>query len=161
MALTRRSVLMAGVTGSLMTGVAARAATPLGLKAAIIHDPLSGVALFGYDPVAFFLDGRALQGDRRHLAVHGNLVWHFRSPANRAGFVAAPDAYVPAFGGHDPTALAEGALAAGDPAIFLTTGSTLLFFRSDERREHFIADPMVDAKARREWPEIARRQIGQ
>ncbi len=58
-----------------------------------------GVALQGYDPVAYFTDGKALRGDPAHSATHHGAVYHFTTAEHRAAFEADPDRYAPQFGG--------------------------------------------------------------
>ncbi|HAV63572.1 MAG TPA: hypothetical protein DCY13_14545 [Verrucomicrobiales bacterium] len=59
-----------------------------------------GVAIEGYDPVAYFTDGKPVKGDPRQKASHDNAVYYFASAANKATFEAAPERYAPAYGGY-------------------------------------------------------------
>ncbi len=67
----------------------------------------SGVALDGYDPVAYFKESRARRGSSRHTATYRGLTYHFASAAHRLAFVRQPARYLPQFGGW--CALAAGA----------------------------------------------------
>ncbi|HEV8421396.1 MAG TPA: YHS domain-containing (seleno)protein [Actinomycetota bacterium] len=59
-----------------------------------------GVALAGYDPVAFFTDSAAVRGDSTHRATWGGATYWFASDAHRVLFLAEPTKYVPQFGGY-------------------------------------------------------------
>jgi hypothetical protein len=128
---------------------------------AAIHDPRSGLALFGHDPVAYHAEGRALEGRPDIAARHGGLEWRFVSAANRAAFEADPAAYLPALSGHDPVAAEAGAMAAGDPAHFLLVGHRLYLFRSAERRDAARDNLEIIDRAEAAWQALARAQRGQ
>src|SRR5215207_3617473 len=65
------------------------------------RSPVNGrVAIHGYDPVAYFVEGGSRKG-RSELAVERNGArWLFSSAANRARFEADPERYLPAYGGY-------------------------------------------------------------
>jgi hypothetical protein len=153
--------LLAAAAVALAAACGAARASEAGLPPAILHDPMNGAAIFGYDPVAFFSEGRARPGDRRFAASHMGLVWRFASEANRAAFAAHPGLYVPALGGHDALAAAEGAMAAGDPEHFLVVGNRLYFFRSAGRRGQAEADLDIVDRAEAGWARLSAAQRGQ
>jgi hypothetical protein len=128
--------------------------------AQMIHDPRSGLAMFGYDPVAFLSDGRALAGRPEFSAYVGGLVWRFTTAANRAAFVASPEPYLPLFGGHDAKAIAEERMIVGDPAIFLILGGRTAFFRTAADRDAFAVDEKLRRKALENWPRVAAQFAG-
>jgi len=140
--------------GALCAGLACAApaaATP-GLNERVVADPASGIALFGYDPVAYFTEGRPVLGKRLFEAEWGGAAWRFASAANRAAFLSAPEVYAPQFGGYDPLAVARGRAAAGHPQVFAVLRDRLYLFRSPDARDTF-ADP---APAVAEWPAVER-----
>jgi hypothetical protein len=57
------------------------------------------VAIEGYDPVAYFTEGKAHQGSPDITAEWEGVIWHFASSQNRDLFVGNPTAYAPQFGG--------------------------------------------------------------
>ena len=57
------------------------------------------VAIKGYDPVAYFTDGKAIKGDSRFEYVYDDAKWQFANAAHRDMFVADPDHYMPQYGG--------------------------------------------------------------
>ncbi len=74
-------------------------------------DPLTGVAIEGYDPVSYFIDARAAsRASRTSSTVWGGVSWYFVSAANRDIFALNPTTYAPQFGGHCTTSLSRGYL---------------------------------------------------
>jgi hypothetical protein len=141
---------------SLNSSLASAGANPLAARADqhVIADPRSGLALFGYDPVAYHADNAALLGIAQHeLALDGR-IWRFRSAANMAAFAADPAAYIPNFGGYDGASVSDGILAKGDPETFVIAGGQLVLFRDAGNRDRFAADQMVRNKARGLWPSV-------
>ncbi len=60
----------------------------------------SGVAIKGYDPVAYFTEGRPVKGSPEFEYEWQDAKWRFASPANRDKFVVNPEAYAPQYGGY-------------------------------------------------------------
>ena len=58
-----------------------------------------GVAIKGYDTVAYFTEGNAVKGKKEFEYEWQGAKWRFSSPANRDTFVANPQAYAPQYGG--------------------------------------------------------------
>ena len=59
----------------------------------------AGVAIKGYDPVAYFTENRAVKGSREHAYQWRESTWHFSSNAHRELFVSDPERYAPKYGG--------------------------------------------------------------
>lgn len=59
-----------------------------------------GYSMNRYDPVAYFVEGRPLRGDREYTAVHQDVKYAFVSESNRELFLSDPDKYVPQYGGY-------------------------------------------------------------
>jgi len=126
----------------------------------VISDPRSGLALFGYDPVAFHVERRAMPGSPRHESTLGGLVWRFTSAANKAAFDQDPKPYMPLFGGHDGAGVADGVMVDADPDVFALIAGRLVLFRDAAARDRFAADEGLRRKALQDWPEVVRRQAG-
>lgn len=133
--------------------VAARAS----LTARIVVDWHTGLAIDGYDPVAFFTEGAALPGTSAFELRYGGVVWRFRNIGNRAAFAGRPDIYMPRYGGYDPVAVARGVAVAGEPNIWIILGQRLFLFYDPADRQKFTGDPVhVVATADRKWPQVER-----
>ncbi|MGY3450353.1 YHS domain-containing (seleno)protein [Bradyrhizobium sp. USDA 4353] len=132
---------------------------PSGVPAAttqrIIANRYSGLAIDGFDPVSYFVDGQALMGEADFEAAQGGVVWRFRNEGNRASFLAHPEVYGPQFGGYDPTDVARGVTVAGNPRFFAVVEDRLFLFNREESRDAFKADPgRYLAKAEARWPAL-------
>jgi hypothetical protein len=131
--------------------IAARAAT----TERVVVNRYSGLAIEGFDPVAYFVDARPEAGLPDFEMSEAGAVWRFRNEGNRASFAAHPDIYGPKFGGYDPTSLARGVTFAGNPRFWLVSGQRLYLFGREEHRDAFAADPesfLRQADAR--WPQL-------
>jgi hypothetical protein len=144
---------------ALMASVLLQAALPSAIEAStterVIVNRFSGLAIEGFDPVAYFTDGEAVLGYEQFEASQAGAVWRFRNEGNRASFVAHPDIYGPQFGGYDPVDLARGVTVAGNPRFWLVSGQRLYLFNREQSRAAFAADSArVLRDAVRRWPGI-------
>lgn len=71
----------------------------------------SGVAIRGYDTVAYFTQGAAARGSEAITTQWKGATWRFVSEQNLELFKAAPDKYAPQYGGYCAYAVAKGSLA--------------------------------------------------
>lgn len=117
-------------------------------------DMRTGMGLRGFDPVAYRVDGRAVAGQAKHELLHEGIVWRFASAANLAAFSDAPEAYLPAFAGFDPTGVVAGAAIETDPRQFAIVGSRLLLFSSAESRSKFLKNAALLDRAEAAWPAL-------
>jgi hypothetical protein len=121
----------------------------------VVANRYTGLAIEGFDPVAYFVDARAEIGREDFEATEAGAVWRFRNEGNRAWFVAHPEIYGPRFGGYDPVDLARGVTIAGNPRFWLISGQRLYLFSREQARDAFAADTqrlLKEATAR--WPEL-------
>lgn len=123
----------------------------------IVVNALTGLAISGFDPVAYFVDAKPKMGRPDMELRFDGAVWRFQNEGNRAAFADHPEVYTPRFGGYDPVAIARGVSVPGHPLFWAVTGERLYLFFSEEARTAFLADPgrIIDS-ARRKWPEVAR-----
>jgi len=129
--------LLAGLAAQVLVGPAAQAAT----TERVVVNRFSGLAIEGFDPVAYFVDARPELGVEDLEASEAGAVWRFRNEGNRAAFVAHPDIYGPQFGGYDPIDVARGVTVAGNPRFWLISGQRLYLFSREQSRDAFAADP--------------------
>jgi hypothetical protein len=123
----------------------------------VVTDRNSGLAIFGIDPVTYFVDGAPSLGRGEFEFRHAGVVWQFRNPGNLAAFAHDPDVYAPQYGGYDPIALARGVPLAGNPRIWLIAGERLYLFNTPENKAAFAADEARSAQAADEaWPAVQR-----
>jgi hypothetical protein len=123
----------------------------------IVVDRHTGLAIDGYDPVAFYTDGQPLPGSPDLEFRYGGAVWRFRNIGNREAFAARPDVYMPQFGGYDPLGVARGVAVAGNSGVWLITGGRLFLFYDRDRLATFTADAdRITSAAERKWPDVLR-----
>ena len=123
----------------------------------VVVNRYTGLAIDGFDPVAYFVDGAPKVGQAElEFRFHG-ATWRFQNEGNRAAFAASPEVYAPRFGGHDPLAVARGAATPGHPALWLIAEQRLYLFYSAEARAAFARSPesAIEA-AERNWLGVQR-----
>jgi len=128
----------------------------------VVTNPRTGLAIEGFDPVAYFIDAAATPGRPDFEFHYRGVIWRFRNPGNRAAFAGNPGDYEPRFGGYDPIAMGRGAPTPGNPQIWLIWEHKLYLFFDPRTREEFAADPqgiVMQAEAR--WPDILRHVLSQ
>ena len=122
----------------------------------IVVDRRSGLAIHGFDPVAYFTDDTALLGRNELELSYAGAIWRFRNAGNRAAFKQRPDVYMPQFGGYDPVLLARQVATPGHPQFWLIVEDRLYLFYDGASRDRFAADPEAAAAiAHVNWPEVA------
>ncbi len=127
----------------------------------IVVNRFSGVAIEGFDPVAYFVDGAAVQGTAEFEANLWGAVWRFRNEGNRAEFLAHPEIYGPQFGGYDPADIARGVAIAANPRFYVISAQRLYLFSREANRDAFAADPeRFLYEVGKRWPAI-QDQLGQ
>lgn len=84
-----------------------------------------GVALKGYDAVAYFNRGTAVKGDERFSHPWRGITWRFSSEENRSLFAANPEAYAPRYGGYCAYAMSRGMIADISPAAWAVVDGKL------------------------------------
>ena len=75
----------------------------------------SDLAVSGYDAVAYFTEGRAVEGSDDFKLEHNGAEWRFASAENREAFAANPVKYAPQYGGYCAWAVSQGYTASTDP----------------------------------------------
>ncbi|MCB9994560.1 MAG: hypothetical protein H6873_13000 [Hyphomicrobiaceae bacterium] len=122
-------------------GAPPKAPDPVNLDTPLIGpyltDPLTGVALSGYDPVSYFTEADPEKGSSAFEYYWQGVSWYFASNANLENFKRAPEYYAPQFGGHGAMSMARGYLSQGDPLIYLVLDDELFLFYSAGNRVAF------------------------
>ncbi|MBB99584.1 MAG: hypothetical protein CML67_08615 [Rhodobacteraceae bacterium] len=163
--ISRRQVLIAGALFAGAAAIGARGAAQAGWFGLGSDDTgpvytglVDGVAVGGYDPVAYFTQGKPVEGSRDFTATHRGAEWRFASAANRDAFLADPEKYAPAYGGYCSWAIAEGKLAKGDPKNWDIVDGRLYLNYNDAIQKRWRADvPGFISKANGNWPAIAEK----
>lgn len=93
----------------------------------------AGLGAKGYDVVAYFTNGKSVQGSDKHESVYGGVTWRFANAKHREMFAANPEKYAPQYGGFCSWGAANGKLFDVDPANGWTIvdGKLYLNFNAD------------------------------
>ena len=84
-----------------------------------------GLALGGYDCVAYHTEGKAVEGRSDLTHQWRGATWRFASAENRDRFLASPETYAPQYGGYCSWAVSHGYTANGDPKAWKIVGGKL------------------------------------
>jgi hypothetical protein len=145
--------LVAGLAGLVAPVPRSRAAT----TERVVVDRLTGLAIYGVDPVAYFTNRRQTAGRADFEYRFAGAIWRFENAGNRAAFKADPYVYMPRFGGYDPVGIGRGVSTAGYPALWAVVDNHLYLFYTPEARSLFLSDPAsVIATAEARWGEVAK-----
>lgn len=148
MTITRRAMVLCAVSSGLLwhrPSLATAEGPPSGRR----------IALSGYDPVAYFVDGHPEKGSREFWYTFDDVVYLFRSARNRETFVADPEHYAPQYDGYCAGGISEGYKTEPDPEAWLIANGKLYVFTLKDRVPIFkktIDD--VSAKANNNWPQL-------
>lgn len=114
-----------------------------------------GVAIRGYDPVAFFTLGRPQEGAPAYSYDYQGATWRFASAENLAAFKADPSRYAPQFGGYCAWAVSQHYLAPGDPNFWKIVDRKLYLNANARAKELWEAD-QADAirRGHSNWPAV-------
>jgi YHS domain-containing protein len=138
----RRTILLQGLALSAVLAVPALAQErPLVLK--------------GYDPVAYFTDGKPVQGVAQYEVVFDGQRYRFASAQHRDLFKTNPDKYAPQFSGLCAMNLSRGVKRESDPHNWVISNGNLYVFASETGQANFTKDPSTfTAKANANWKSL-------
>jgi YHS domain-containing protein len=124
-------------------------------KTTPVNVDAQGVALRGFDPVAYFTVGKPTKGDAQFSAKHEGATYHFSSAANRDAFAKEPAKYAPAFGGFCALGASFEKKIDGDPALWSIVDGKLYVNVHAKAVEIWKQDvPGNIKKADGAWPKI-------
>lgn len=133
----------------------ALALVPVTGYAQAINTNSAGLAVGGYDPVAYFVAGAAQAGSPGITASHDGATYRFVNAANRDRFAADPAKYLPAYGGYCAYGVANGYKVKVDPDAFTIVDGTLYLNYDKGVMKKWRADiPAYIAKADANWKSI-------
>lgn len=143
--LLRRRLL----TGAAALGFAVLAhAGPLNLNA-------QGVAIHGYDPVAYFADAKPMKGKPELSATAGGATYWFASEKNQQTFKANPAKYEPQYGGFCAFGVSQGVKPDIDPTAFKVVDGKLYLNLSPAVQSRWLVDvPGYITAGDQNWPKL-------
>ncbi len=103
------------------------------------YNTSAGVALKGYDAVAYFNSDQPTQGSGEYSHDWEGVTWRFSSSENRDLFVGNPEAYAPQFGGFCSFAVSKGFTADISPDAWHIADEKLYVFADQNVRDDWVA----------------------
>ena len=118
-----------------------------------------GVAIQGYDPVAYFLQNKAVKGNKQFTALADGVTYNFLSATNKDLFVKDYKKYEPQYGGWCAYAMgATNEKVEIDPETFkIVNGKLYLFYHSwvnNTLNKWNKDEANLKAKADKNWMDI-------
>ena len=122
----------------------------------------NGVAIRGSDPVAYFTDGRPVEGRPEFAATLDGATWRFASAEHKAAFEADPARFTPQYGGYCAWAVsAKNEAYPIDPSAWkIVDGKLYLNYSQDVQKDWSQDVPGHIAKADENWPGLERHLAG-
>jgi len=152
MNMTRRTINL--FTGAIL--LLCLATPSVGAAKDEIYTNWRGLAIKGYDPVAYFRQGSPVEGSKGFEFIWKDARWRFASAENRDLFSANPDQYAPQYGGYCAWAVAEGYTAGVDPknAWEIVEGKLYLNYNREIKAKWAKDIPGNIARADANWPGV-------
>lgn len=120
----------------------------------------NGVALKGYDAVAYFTDIKPVPGSPQITTNWHGATYRFASEAHRAAFVADPEHYAPQYGGFCAFAISRGTIADIDPSQFAVQNDRLYLNNNSVAQGIWNLDRPGNIRAGdRNWPLVPKKPV--
>ncbi len=111
-----------------------------------------GLAIQGYDPVAYFTEHKAVKGSAQFAAVSANATYWFASAENQQAFKSDPQKYTPQYGGYCAYGVAHGYKPKIDPTAFsIVEGKLYLNYSASVQGKWEKDIPAWIGKADEKW----------
>ncbi|HEX6692723.1 MAG TPA: YHS domain-containing (seleno)protein [Burkholderiales bacterium] len=131
---------------------------PAAAQQAPVYSSFLGGAIQGYDPVAYFTEGRPVEGSRQFTYQWNGATWRFSSAANRDRFAQAPEKYAPQYGGYCAYGVANGYAVKVDPQAWSVVDGKLYLNYSPAVQADWKKDvPGYIRRANAHWPKVLER----
>jgi YHS domain-containing protein len=122
-------------------------------KSDAVNHSRDGIAIQGYDPVAYFTDSKPVKGDSKYSFTWRGAVWHFASAQHQELFSKNPDQYAPQYGGYCAYGVSEGHTVDIDPEAWKIIDGKLYLNYSKSVQKQFLQEPEVRIqRANQNWP---------
>ncbi len=131
----------------------------LGADKVLVNVDAQGLALQGYDPVAFFSVRAPVKGKPEFMREYHGAKYQFHSAKNRLAFDAEPAKYEPQFGGYCAYGVGRGAAVPIKIEAWQIVNERLLMQKSESIRDSFNEDPQGNLKkADAQWPKLLEKK---
>ena len=139
----------------LLCAVLLLTAAPAVAKDPVYTGIFSNLAVSGYDPVAYFVEGRPVEGRKAFEFEWNGATWRFADADNLAAFKADPEKFAPQYGGYCAWAVSQGGIASTEPELWRIVDGKLYLNYSKSVQRTWIQDiPGNIVKADKNWPGV-------
>jgi len=122
-------------------------------KADPVNTEKGGIAIKGYDPVAYFTDSKPVKGSAAFSHQWMSSTWWFASAEHRDEFARSPEKYAPQYGGYCAYGVSQGHTAPIDPEAWtIIEGKLYLNYSKGVKKTWSEAIPQHIDEANRNWP---------
>lgn len=115
------------------------------------------MAIQGYDPVAYFTEGRPMKGVAGFYYDFDGQRYLFATAQHRAAFVADPDRYIPQFGANCAGALSVGKVKPADPLLWKIVDGKLFLFGGPRAVAALEKHPGLLARSKQNWESLKKK----
>jgi len=136
-----RRLLMAFAMGSIFVTTAAHAAPPVNTLKPGLFGGRSDTAILGFDPVAYFTDGKPVKGQDSFTHEYLGAKWKFASQAHLDLFKSDPRKYAPQYGGYCAYGVAQDNLVSIEPDKFRVIDGKLYLNYDADVQTKWLKDP--------------------
>lgn len=113
------------------------------------------LAVQGYDPVAYFTEGKPVKGDKAFTTQYNGANFRFASQNNLDAFLADPEKYAPQYGGYCAWAMADGKFAKGDADYWaIVDGKLYLNYNANIQKKWNADRAGFISSANGHWPDV-------
>ncbi len=145
------AALLAGGCAPLLTQSPGQGLSPVN---AVADGEDKHLMLFGHDVVSYFTDGRHQLGSPAIKSVHKGVTFRFATAEHKKLFDAAPEKYIPQYGGYCSNGIVYGIPWGGDANTWTMIDGKLYIFGGAGSRDAFLLDPKANlALADKYWKE--------
>ncbi len=116
-----------------------------------------GVAIHGFDPVAYFTDSKPVAGSAEFTHVYKGSTFRFANAKNQKEFAKAPEKFAPQYNGYCAYGVSKGAKAKIEPEQFaIVEGKLFLNYDSSIAKKWNADKEGFIKKANEKWPEVTK-----
>lgn len=157
MTLHRTQVRFPVLIALILTLITLYSVSLAGAKPAV-NTNKSGLALNGYDVVAYFRDDKPVMGQRKFSYMWMKATWYFSSKENLELFKEEPQKYAPKYGGYCAYAVGNDYTYPADPLAWKIVDGKLYLNANGEVQQLWMKDiPGYVEKADKNWPAVLKK----
>ena len=119
------------------------------------YNNTNGIAIKGYDPVAYFLQQKPVEGKDEFSYDWSGSKWKFASQADMDSFKMAPQKYCPQYGGYCAYGLSENHKSPADPNAWTIIDNKLYLNYNRQVKEMWMKNSATRIEAAdKNWPAL-------